>query len=144
MPTNINHCVTPHPVLAVARGAVMFGINPLTINSRLARYNIGIRVNESWNDLKHWKRKDLKYYCNKEKNYRCKNIFSPIILKNNKIKAENWISRNYKIIEPKCSIVFIKTDCDNAIFTDDEKKNVKNLGKSNLMQERNITKMIKN
>ena len=82
LPSNINHCVTPHPVLAVARGAVMFGMNPMMIKSRIARFNIGIKITENWNNIKNGKRKDLKFFCNIEKCYKCKNIFSPIIEKN--------------------------------------------------------------
>ena len=128
LPNNINHCVTPHPVLAVARGAVMFGMDPLMINSRVARFNIGIRISENWNDLKHWKRKDLKYFCTIENKYKCSNIFSPIILKNKKLTIDNWVSKHYSLLDSNCNIAFMKTDYDDALFTDDSVKQCEKFG----------------
>ena len=131
LPNNINHCVTPHPVLAVARGAVMFGMNPLVINSRVARFNIGIKISEDWNYLKHSKRQDLKYFCTYEKKYKCRNIFSPIILKNKNITIDNWVSKNYSLLASNCSVVFMKTDYDNALYTDDLDKKCEKFGEIN-------------
>ena len=69
IPTYINRCIIPHPSMAVARGAVMYGINPLVIKSRIARYNIGIHVSQVWNEMIHGKRKDLKFFCPVDKCY---------------------------------------------------------------------------
>ena len=128
LPSNINHCVTPHPVLAVARGAVMFGMNPMMIKSRIARFNIGIKITENWNNIKNGKRKDLKFFCNIEKCYKCKNIFSPIIEKNTKIYTDDSIQKNYSILAPKAIITFLKADYNNVIFTDDNKKTCEKFG----------------
>ena len=128
LPTHINPCVTPHPALAVARGAVMFGINPLVIKSRISRYNIGIEVSQDWNEIRHGKRKDLKYFCSIEKCYKCKNIFSPIILKNKKILVDEWVKEGFKLIDSKCCVNFLRTDYNNVIFTDDPKKKCEKFG----------------
>lgn len=127
LPTKISSCVTPHPALAVARGAVMFGMNPLMIKSRISRYNIGIEISQEWNEFRHGRRKDLKYFCPIEKCYKCKNIFSPIILKNKQIFVDKWLKKNYKLISSKAQVIFLKTDYDDIIFTDDEKKKCEKL-----------------
>ena len=130
LPSSINHYIATHPALAVARGAVMFGMNPLLIRSRIARFNIGIEINEIWNELKHGKRKDLKYRCKIENCEKCKNIFSPIISKNKKIIAGEWVKKYFSIICSKCFITFLKTDYDNVIFTDDEFKKCVKFGET--------------
>ena len=127
LPTYINSCVTPHPSLAVARGAVMFGINPLMIKSRIARYNIGIKISQDWNEFIHGTRKDLKYFCPIEKCYKCCNIFSPIILKNKKISVDDWLKQNYRLMYSKANIIFLKTEYDNVRFTDEQKKKCEKL-----------------
>ena len=129
LPTNISYCVTPHPSLAVARGAVMFGMNPLVIKSRIARLNIGVQTSEKWNEIRHGKRKDLKYFCPIEKFYKCSKIFSPIILKNKKISVDELVRKNYRLIAPKTSIIFFKTDFNNAYFIDNPFKKCELLGK---------------
>lgn len=127
---NINYYVSTHPALAVARGAVLFGINPLIIKSRIARYNIGIQTNEKWDEFKHGERKDLKYFCKIENCDKCKNIFSPIILKNKKILVEEWVKKHFTILSSICSITFLKTDYDNVIFTDDKLKKCEKFGET--------------
>ena len=126
--SKINHYVATHPVLAVARGAVMFGMNPLIIKSRISRFNIGIQINEKWNEVKHGKREDLKYFCSIEKCYKCKKIFSPIISKNKRLSVEEWVSKYYIILGPNCIIDFLKTDYDDVIFTDDKTKKCEQFG----------------
>ena len=54
-----NSCVTNYLALAVVRGADMFGMNPFVIKSRITKFNIEIRINENWDESKHFKRKDL-------------------------------------------------------------------------------------
>lgn len=44
MRSKINYFVSTHPELAVARGAVMFGMNPLIIKPIIVWFNIGIKV----------------------------------------------------------------------------------------------------
>ena len=124
----INSCVTIHPAMAVARGAVMFGMNPYLIKSRIARYDIGIRISEKWNEDRHSKRQDLKYFCPIEKCYKCDNIFSPIIIKNQNVLVDEWIGKDYKILDSKCDIVFLKTENDKVIFTDDKTKKCDKFG----------------
>lgn len=106
----------------------MFGMNPMMIKSRIARFNIGIKITENWNNIKNGKRKDLKFFCNIEKCYKCKNIFSPIIEKNTKIYTDDSIQKNYSILAPKAIITFLKADYNNVIFTDDNKKTCEKFG----------------
>ena len=54
-----NSCVSNHPALAIVREAEMFGMNPFVIKSRITKFNIEIRINENWDESKHFKRKDL-------------------------------------------------------------------------------------
>jgi len=129
LPNNINSCVTIHPSLAVARGAVMFGMNPFAIKSRISRFYIGVQTTENWNEIKHFKRQDLKFFCPIEKCYKCSNIFSPIILKNQNVLVDEWIGEKYSILSSKCVIVFLRTDNNNTIFTDDKIKRCQIFGK---------------
>ena len=50
-----------NPCLAIMEGAVLFGIEPSTINERKAKYTIGMRMSNIWNDEKH-SGKGIKYF----------------------------------------------------------------------------------
>ena len=52
----------------------------------------------------------------------CRNIFSPIFSKNKKIFVDEWVKVNCEISDSKGHLLFLRTDYDNVIFTDDEKK----------------------
>ena len=59
---NITTYLQPsHPSLAIIEGAVLFGIEPSTINVRKSKYTIGLGVKMEWNEEKH-SEKGNKYF----------------------------------------------------------------------------------
>ena len=117
---NINHYLSAYPSTAIAQGAVIFGFNPFIIKSRISKFTIGIECSDPWDESKHGKRQDLKYFCDIEKNYKCKHNFSPIINKNDNIKVNDIIKRQYCIISPRTTIIFFKTIYKNVKYIDEE------------------------
>ena len=45
-----------NPSLSIMEGAVLFGIEPSSINVRKSKYTIGKKINMDWNDEKHSKK----------------------------------------------------------------------------------------
>ena len=89
------------------------------IKTRISKYTIGISVEENWDEKKHGKRQDLKFYCKIEKCYKCKNVFSPIIFRKDKIDVDDIRSRYYNIIQPINNVVFYKTVYSNVKYIDE-------------------------
>ena len=116
----INHYLCTYPPVAVVKGAVIFGLNPYIIKSRISKYTIGIRCNEKWNQKKHGLHPEKKYYDFDDRCFRCKDIFSPIIEKNQKISVDEIYSKNYEINNSKTSITFYKTVYNNITFIDEK------------------------
>ena len=69
--------------LAVLKGAVMFGHNPLTIQSRVARYSYGVRVYRDFEDGKHPANKKM----NIDGVVKCKDIFGVHVKKGDELKV---------------------------------------------------------
>lgn len=121
----VNHYCSAYPALAVARGAVRFGFDPFVIKSRISKYTIGINVNTFWNEKLHGNREDLKYFNKLDNCDKCKNVFSSIILMNQKVGIDEIISKNYSISSSKKIIKFYKTIEQNVIFIDENLENKK-------------------
>lgn len=117
--TSLKHFRSAYPSVSVVKGAVIFGIYPYIIKSRISQFTIGVVCNEKWDELKHGKRKDLKFFDNIDNLYKCKNCFSPIIFKNQKIEVNEIIKKNYEIISPKADIIFYKTIFKYVKFVDE-------------------------
>ena len=117
---SLKHFRSAYPSVSVVKGAVIFGIYPYIIKSRIAQFTIGVEFAERWNELKHGKREDLKYFDNIENCYMVRKCFSPIIFKNQKIEVNEIIKKNYKILSPKSDIIFYKTIFKNVIFIDEK------------------------
>ena len=119
LPQNIKNYLSPYPSTSIAKGAVIFGFEPYMIKTRISKYTIGISVAEKWDEKKHGKRLDLKFYCKIEKCYKCKNVFSPIIFRKDKIDVDDIRSRYYNIIQPINNVVFYKTVYSNVKYIDE-------------------------
>lgn len=119
LPKNINNYLSAYPSTSIAKGAVIFGMDPYIIKSRVSKYTIGISVEQRWDEKKHGKRKDLKFFCKIENCYKCKNIFSPIIFRKDKIEIKDTKLRHYSIIQPKNTVVFYKTVFYNVKYIDE-------------------------
>ena len=116
----VNHYRSAYPAIAVAKGAVIFGFDPYIIKSRVSKFTIGVNVNCKWNESLFGKRNDLKYFNKIENCYYCHNVFSPIILKNQKVGINEIISKEYKLSSSKNIVKFYKTKYNNVIFIDEK------------------------
>ena len=117
---NIRHCLCTYPPVAVVKGAVVFGLNPYIIKRRIAKYTIGIRCNEKWDEKKHGMHPEKKYFDYDDNCYRCRDIFSPIIERDQKISVDEIYSKSYDIKNSKTIITFYKTLYNNIIFVDEK------------------------
>ena len=116
---NLNHYLCTYPSLAVVKGAVIFGLNPYIIKKRISKYTIGISCNDIWNEIKHGNHPEKKYFDLEDNCYRCKDVFSPIIMRNQKIKVDDIKSQHYQIKSNKSSIQFYKTIYNGITFVDE-------------------------
>ena len=91
-----------NPSLAIREGAVLFGIEPSTINIRKAKYTIGKEVAAEWNDKVH-SEKGKKFYSEYYKKFFCRGCFIKFIEVNQNLNygekishieyLDNWINQ---------------------------------------------------
>lgn len=118
---NIVHLKPYQPEYAVVKGAVLFGIDPYTINIRKAKYTIGFNCDDIWDDNIHGGIGE-KYYDNRYNIYKCKNSFHTFIKKGqdipqNFIVEQSFITMNSRIILLK----FFKSNKENPVlYTDSD------------------------
>ena len=118
------------PCLAIMEGAVLFGINPNIISSRIARYTIGTDVRLTWDEEKYSKN-GRKVFDKVDKKWVCKDCFSKYIEINEKIKVGKEITRSYVMTGPRyCTMYFYKTLNRNPSYTFEE--GVEEIGKCTL------------
>ena len=78
--------------LAIMEGAVLFGIEPSTINIRKAKYTIGESISDEWNEKIH-SEKGKKFFCKEFDEWMCKNCFGKFIEINQDLKYGEKISK---------------------------------------------------
>jgi len=110
-----------NPSLAIMEGAVLFGIEPSTINMRKAKYTIGDEAANPWDDKKH-SGKGEKFFDEEFNGWFCKKCFDKFIEINQNLKYEEEISHEYVINKNQkdIKIYFYKTKKKNPIFTFEE------------------------
>ena len=122
---NITTYLQPsNPSLAIMEGAVLFGIEPSTINIRKAKYTIGKKLNIEWNESKH-SGKGTKYFNEEKQKYYCKDCFEKFIEINQNLKYEQevcHISSIPSINKRKSAVTmqFYKSKNPNPTFIFDE------------------------
>ena len=101
-------------------GAVLFGIEPSTINIRKAKYTIGANIRYSWDDEKHSK-KGKKVFSNVFNKWMCADCFDKFIEINQSIQLNEKITK-YSTMEGQryCQIKFYKTMQQNPTFIFEE------------------------
>ena len=105
------------PCLAIMEGAVLFGINPKIIESRIAKYTLGIDFNTLWDEKLHSEFGE-KYIDEETGLDMCYNCFDKFIEINQKLKLDKEITHLYKSRGPRyCSINFYKTLKNQPIFS---------------------------
>jgi len=107
-----------NPYLSILEGAVLFGINPNIIETRIAKYTIGMGMRDFWNEEKH-SEKGKKIFDEDSKVWRCENCFYKFIEVNQKLKINEEISAgSLSMAGPRTAmLVFYKSLKPNPIFT---------------------------
>ena len=110
-----------NPSLAIMEGAVLFGIEPSTINIRKAKYTIGNRASDKWDDEKH-SGKGIKYFDEDFKDWYCLDCFAKYIEINQDLKYEETISHIgfFNKDQTTINLYFYKTKKHNPIFCFEE------------------------
>ena len=116
-----------NPSLAIMEGAVLFGIEPSTINVRKAKYTIGIKCDMEWNDEKH-SEKGKKYFDEENQKFYCEDCFFKFVEINQSLKYGEeishipFISSRNKFNSKKVILIikFFKTKKSNPIFISEE------------------------
>ena len=125
---NLNKITTylqpSNPSLAIMEGAVLFGIEPSTINVRKAKYTIGKKVNSLWDENLHAE-KGKKYFNEEKQKWYCKDCFDKFIEINQNLtygKEISHISSIPSTNKNKKSVVmqFYKTKKTNPVFVFEE------------------------
>ncbi len=108
------------PCLSIMEGAVLFGIEPSTINIRKAKYTIGTNINNPWDNKIHSER-GIKVFSENFNEWMCKNCFDKFIEINQSIKLDEKITKNsYMAGKRYCTINFYKTMKCNPTFAFEE------------------------
>ena len=122
---NITTYLQPsNPSLAIMEGAVLFGIEPSTINIRKAKYTIGKKINLDWDESKH-AAKGIKIFNEEKQKYFCKDCFVKFIEINQNLKYEQEISHISSISstgkrKDRITMHFYKTKNPNPIFISED------------------------
>ena len=104
-----------NPILAVLEGAVLFGIQPSTINIRKAKYTIGKDYAAKWNDALHSK-KGEKYYLKELNDWFCKDCFDKFIEVDQNLKYGEEFFHNSFMEGCSAVINIYKTKKKNPVF----------------------------
>ena len=113
--------IPPNREISIMKGAVLFGFQNDIIRRRKAKYTLGIRASDDWNDK--YKDKGIKVYSEINKNYICSNIFSKFITVNQYIKFNDIIRQEYDATNENPYIDFYKTYKKDCIFIDEKDEN---------------------
>ena len=102
-------------------GAVLFGIEPSTINIRKAKYTIGESLNDLWDNKKH-SGKGVKYFNEEFEKWYCQDCFIKYIEINQELKCEETFSQKsyFKKAQTFIKLYFYKTKKPNPIFSFEE------------------------
>ena len=116
-----NYIQPNNPSLAIMEGALLFGLNPGIIHTRLAKYTLGLECRTTWDDKIHSKGGE-KQFDEENKEWYCKNIFSKLIEVNQKLNYnESLPPRTYYTTVPrKSSLIFYKSLKPNPLFTSEK------------------------
>ena len=108
------------PCLSIMEGAVLFGIEPSTINIRKSKFTIGKRVIAPWDDKRH-SEKGTKIFNEELNEYMCKGCFEKFFEINQSINLDEKITKSYIMVGKKfCEINFYKTIKPDPVFTFEE------------------------
>ena len=118
-----------NPSLAIMEGAVLFGIQPSTINVRKAKYTIGSDFSKEWNDKLH-SEKGKKFFVEELGKWFCHDCFYKFIEINQSLKYGEEIYHTTLCKDFRTKISFYKTQKVNPIFLFEE--GITKIGKCSL------------
>ena len=107
-----------NPYLSILEGAVLFGINPNLIETRISKYTIGMETRDIWNEEIH-SEKGTKIFDEDSKVWRCENCFYKFIEANQKLKLDEEIPPgSFSMVGSRsATLKFYKSLKPNPIFT---------------------------
>ena len=112
--------VPSKPCLSIMDGAVLFGLNPETINQRKARYTIGISIRNIWDESIHSKG-GKKVFDEVNNVWRCEDCFDIFYKINQNLRLGQEITNNYEMAGPRYfKLRIYKTIKTNPIFVNEE------------------------
>ena len=102
----ISHFLRPSkPLLAVMEGAVLFGIDPNIIDTRIAKFTIGMGTRKEWNEKLHSK-SGVKVYDEIDKIWRCEDCFDKFIEIHQKLQLGETIIHSFKMCGPRFALLY--------------------------------------
>jgi hypothetical protein len=112
------------PEVSILKGSVLFGFQSNLIRKRKSKYTIGIKTSRDW-DENLYKKNGIKKFNDMEKKWKCTNLFSKFITRNEYIEFNEIKSRKYVAIQKKPSIIFYKTLKNDCKYIDEKDENNK-------------------
>lgn len=104
--------------MAISYGSLLFYLNHDIIVKRKAKYTFGIKIRENWDDNEQING-GIKIYDNLDKKFKCENIFSKFVTKNEDIIANKEIENSYEMSSSRVTVELYKTDENNIKFCDE-------------------------
>ena len=109
------------PEIAVVKGAIYFAKNPFVISERMARYSIGVKCVDVWEDKLNNIRGAIKFYNEKSGIDCCLNRFSVFYKKYSSINVSGeGKKREYDMYTNHCEITFYRSDFDGPVYVVDQ------------------------
>ena len=116
----ISHYLQPtKPCLSIMEGAVIFGIEPSSINIRKAKYTMGADLRVPWNQKLHTQ--ICKKFSTEDNSYYCNEYFEKFIEINENIELDKKIVRKYLMVGKRfCNMKFYITKKKDPIHIFEE------------------------
>jgi len=111
--------VPRRPQISVVRGACMYGLNPRSISSRIAKKTYGINTLTTFDPERHPEHKKVVI----EGEDFCEDVFDPFVRKGDSVGADEIHTKTYCPVRTKQSVmrvIFYCTDKRDVDFVDEE------------------------
>ena len=111
--------IPKRPLVSVVRGACMFGLNPFSITSRIAKKTYGISTLGIFDEKKHPLNKKVMI----DGEAFCENIFDPFVLKDDSVSVNQEIVKTYCPVrgaQTIMKIILYYTDKRDVSYIDEE------------------------
>ena len=113
---------TYQPEISIIKGAVLFGFQSNIIRKRKAKYTIGIKTCDEWDDIKYKDKgkKERNELMNRDE---CTNLFTKFITRNEYFEFDQVISKILYAVSKQPKIIFYKTLKDDCKYIDEKDEN---------------------